>query len=93
MKHKHIGSTLDDFLAEENLLAETELTAIKRIIAMKLEKTLASHDITKKELAHKIGTSRAGVDRLLDPKNTSVTLHTLYKAARAIGKKLHLSLI
>ncbi|WP_223232278.1 MULTISPECIES: helix-turn-helix domain-containing protein [Marinomonas] len=38
-------------------------------------------------------TSRSGLDRLLDPNNTSVTLHTLDNAAKALGKKLKLELI
>jgi antitoxin HicB len=92
-RHSHIGSSLNDFLAEEDLLVESELIAIKRIVAMELGKTIVAHETTKKELACKIGTSRAAIDRLLDPQNTSITLHTLDKAARAIGKKLHLSLI
>ncbi len=94
MKNRHIGSNLNDFLDEEGMLVDSELTAIKRIIAMELERTLGDKKkhLTKTALAHKIGTSRAAVNRLLDSKNTSVTLHTLDKAARAIGKKLHFSL-
>jgi antitoxin HicB len=91
--NKHIGSNLNDFLAEEDLLAESELVAIKRIIALELNKNIKNHKITKVALAKKLGTSRAAVERLLNVKNTSVTLHTLNKAARAVGKKLHLSLI
>lgn len=90
---KHVGSNLNKFLDEEGLLATSELIAIKRIIALELEQALEDHELTKTELAHKIGTTRAGVDRLLDPENTSITLHTLAKAAKAIGKKLHLALI
>ena len=88
----HIGSSLNSFLAEEGLLAESELIAIKRIIAMELAQTLLREKLTKAALAHRIGTSRAGVDRLLNPENTSVTLHTLDRAARAIGKTLHISI-
>lgn len=33
MNKKHIGNDLDDFLAENGLLAESETTAIKRVIA------------------------------------------------------------
>jgi antitoxin HicB len=77
------------------LLAESKLVAIKRIIAMELAQTLSRDEdkLTKTALADRIGTSRAGVDRLLDPQNTSVTLHTLARAAKAIGKTLHVSLV
>lgn len=94
MKNRHIGSALNDFLDEENMLIDSELTAIKHIIAMELERALENKNnhLTKTALAHKLGTSRAAINRLLDSKNTSVTLHTLDKAARAIGKKLHFSL-
>ncbi len=89
---RHIGSQLNDFLAEEGLLAESELVAIKRIIAMELAQSIRTHQMNKSELARKMGISRTVVDRLLDPENTSVTLHTLDKVARTVGKKLHLSL-
>ena len=91
--NKRIGGSLNKFLKEEGLLEESELVAAKWVIATELEHSLKVHEITKTELAEKIGTTRAGVDRLLDPKNTSVTLRTLQKAARAIGKKLRLVLV
>jgi len=35
--NKHIGSTFDDFLQAEGLLAEAEATAVKRVIAYQIE--------------------------------------------------------
>ncbi len=90
--NRHVGSSLNSFLDEQGLLLESELVAIKRIIAMELDHALKQHKLSKTELAHRIGTTRVGVNRLLDPENTSVTLRTLDKAARAIGKKLRFSL-
>lgn len=92
MMNMHIGSSLNDFLAEEDLLVESELVAIKRIISMEIQKGLYDHQFTKTEFADRIGTSRAAIDRILNPANTSITLHTLEKAARGVGKHIHISL-
>ena len=43
-------------------------------------------------MAARMQTSRRALDRLLDPKNTGVTLHTLQRAAVAVGRKLRLEL-
>jgi hypothetical protein len=43
-------------------------------------------------MAKQLGTSRSGLKRLMDPKNYSVTLLTLNKAAAVIGKKIDMSL-
>jgi hypothetical protein len=43
-------------------------------------------------LAARLDTSRAAVNRLLDPENESITLLTLKKAANILGKKLRLEL-
>jgi len=87
-KNKSIGSSFDSFLEEEGLLENAEAVAIKRVIAFELEKKMKKSHLTKKEIAEKIGTSRSALDRLLDPQNTSVTLSTLIRASRFIGKKL-----
>ncbi len=88
MKNKHTGSSFDDFLHEEGLLAEVETTAVKRIIAHQIEKEMAERHISKSALARMMQTSRSSLDRLLDPENPSVTLLTLESAALALGKKL-----
>lgn len=91
-KHKHIGSNFDDFLVEEDLLATSEIEAVKRIIAYLLQQKIDNHVITKTALALELGTSRSGLERILDPDNTSITLHTLAKAAELTGKKIHISI-
>jgi hypothetical protein len=48
--------------------------------------------LTKDALAKRMGTSRAALDRLLDPNNPSVTLVTLGKAACALQRTLHVEL-
>jgi antitoxin HicB len=89
----HIGSSFDDFLDEENLLVEANEIAIKRVIAWQLQQEIEAKHMTKTDVAKAMGTSRAAVDRLLDPKNTSVTLNTLSKAARILGKKIEIDLV
>ncbi len=92
MKNKHIGTSFDDFLQEEGLLAVTEATAVKRVIAYQIEKEMAERQISKSALARMMQTSRSALDRLLDPENASVTLLTLESVAHALGKKLKVQL-
>ncbi len=92
MKNKYIGSSLDDFLKEEGILAETEAVAAKRVIAYQIQAMMKKKKITKSRLALQMGTSRSALERLLEPENVSVTLLTLEKAALALGKKLKIQL-
>jgi antitoxin HicB len=88
MKRKHLGSNFEDFLAEEGILEECRASAIKFKLARELEKAMADRNITKAEMARKLKTSRTGVDRLLDPANTSITLNTMAKVANLLGKRM-----
>jgi antitoxin HicB len=90
MNKKHIGSSLDDFLREEELLHTVEATAVKRVIAFQIELEMKRRKLTKTKMASRMKTSRAGLERLLDPTNSSVTLSTLARAATSLGKKLRL---
>ena len=87
-KNKHMGSDFDEFLKEEGLLAETQATAVKRVIAFQIQKEMEKRQISKSNLARMMGTSRSALDRLLDPENASVTLLTLETVALALGKTL-----
>lgn len=91
--NKHIGSDFDDFLREEGILAEVEAAAIKRVIAFQVRQEMELHNLTKTDMALKMKTSRASLNRLLDPTNASVTLQTLERAALAVGKKLKIQLV
>lgn len=88
MNKKHIGSKFDDFLKEEKLLEQAQAAAIKRVIAFQIEREMKLKKLTKTEMASRMKTSRAALERLLDPDNASVTLFTLERAASALGKKL-----
>lgn len=92
MKNKHLGSSFDDFLEEDDLRAETEATAIKRVIAYQIEMEMKRAKLTKSAMAEKMRTSRSALDRLLDPANPSITLQTLERAALALGKNLKIKL-
>ena len=91
--NRHAGSSFDDFLEEEGLLAETEAIAIKRVIAFQLEQEMKARNLTKAALARRMNTSRAALDRLLDPENPSVTLLTLENAALALNKTLAIQMV
>ncbi|WP_245893972.1 helix-turn-helix domain-containing protein [Chamaesiphon polymorphus] len=88
-----IGSAFDDYLEAEDLLTEANEIAIKRVIAWQLQQEITSKQMTKTSVAKAMGTSRAAVDRLLDPTNTSVTLNTLGKAASVLGKRIKIELV
>ena len=93
MKKKHIGENFDDFLESENILAESEAVATKRTISFQIEKQMKREKITKFEMAKRMKTSRAALDRLLDPNNISITLQTLEKAALTLGKRVKIKLV
>jgi predicted XRE-type DNA-binding protein len=88
MKNRHVGSNFDDFLQEDGLLADAEAVAIKRVLAMSVAQMMEKQCISKSEMARRMKTSRSALDRLLDPGNSSITLQTLQRAARALGKRL-----
>lgn len=89
----HSGSTLDSLLAEDGILEAVEAVAIKRVIAWQLAAAMKKKNITKKEMALRMKTSRSQLDRLLDPHNPAVHLGTITRAAKALGKRLRLELI
>lgn len=88
---KHIGSNFDSFLDEENLLQESEAVALKRVIAYALEEKMKTDNISVNRLARELETSRTAICRILDPENTSITLNTIEKVAKYLGKKIVLS--
>ncbi len=92
MNNVYVGSSFDDFLEEEDITEEVKNEAIKRLIAYNLLEEMQKQNINKTEMAKRMSTSRAALDRLLNPYNDSVTLATLTKAANVLGKKLVLQL-
>jgi len=85
---RHSGSTFDSFLEEEGIREEVEAVAIKRVLAWQLKQAMQEQQKTKQAMAKQLQTSRSQLDRLLDPRNVSVTLDTISRAAKILGKRL-----
>jgi len=92
-KRTHRGSDFRDFLNEQGILGEVEARALKQAVSLQFGRVLKKEALTKGEMAARMKTSRAAVDRLLDASNSSVTLNTLGKAARALGRKIKIELV
>ncbi|HET6234107.1 MAG TPA: XRE family transcriptional regulator [Acetobacteraceae bacterium] len=91
-KNPHIRSAFSDFLKEEGLYEEVTAHAIKRALAWQIEQAMKAQGLTKAEMAKRMQTSRAQLDRLLDPNNDKVQLDTIQRAAAAMGRRLLLEL-
>lgn len=92
VENRHAGSDVDDFLKEEGVFEEFQARAIKEVIAWQLEQTMTEQKISKSRMAVLMHTSRPQIDRLLDPANGNVTLETLQRAARIVGRELRVEL-
>ena len=92
-RNRHIGSSLDDFLKNEGILEEARAVAIKEAVAYQIQRAMEKEKISKVEMARRMRTSRAALDRFLAPGTASVTLQTLTRAARAIGRDLRIELV
>lgn len=89
----HVGSTFESWLDEQGIREEVTAAAIKEVIAEQLAAEMKKKGITKAHMAEMMETSRAQIDRLLDPKNSSATLETLMRAAKVLGRQLRLELV
>ena len=92
-QNPHWGSTLDSFLEEEGMREQATATAIKQVIAWQLAEEMKRQNITKKRLAELMNTSRAQIDRILDPQKGNVTIETLQRAATLLGRQIRLELV
>jgi antitoxin HicB len=92
-QNKHLGSSFDDFLAEEGIYEEVTAVAWKRVLAWEVSEAMRKEGISKSEMAKRMKTSRSQLERFLDPDNPSVLLETVQKAAAAIGKRVTIGLI
>jgi antitoxin HicB len=91
-RHPRHGSTLDSFLKEEGVLEEFRAAAVKEVIAWQIVKAMKDKKLTKNKMAELMQTSRAQLDRLLDPEQGNVTLDTLNRAAHVLGRELRVEL-
>lgn len=91
-KNPHHGSTLDSFLEEEGVLQEFRAAAVKEVIAWQIAEAMKKKKLSKNKMAELMQTSRAQLDRLLDPEQGNVTLETLHRAAHVLGRGLRVEL-
>ena len=91
-KKSPLGSSFDDFLRDENIYEESTLAATKQVLAMQIAEEMKNQCISKTKMAEQMHTSRSALNRLLDQNCESVTLQTLDKAARCLGRKLKVTL-
>lgn len=92
-KNPHVGSSFESWLDEVGIREEVTAAAAKAVIARQLARGMKKKKITKQRMAELMKTSRAQVDRLLDPDNGSATIETLQRAARVVGRELRLQLV
>ena len=62
------------------------------VLAYKLEEAMKAQNLSKARMSKRMETGRSQLDCLLDPENEGVTLHTLRRAAAAVGMHLELEL-
>ena len=90
---RHIGANVDDWLREEGIHEEVTARAIKKVLAWQVEQVMKEQGLSKTAMARRMKISRPALDRPLDPENHAVTLNTLTKAARAVGRQIKLELV
>jgi len=93
MNKKNIGSSFDNWLREDGTYEEVSATAIKRVVARQVQAAMQERGLSKAEMAKRMHTSRAALDRLLDPENGAITLTTLQKAAAVVGRQIRIELM
>jgi hypothetical protein len=86
-KNSHIGSTFESFLQEDGIADKVNAAAVKRVLAWQIEEAMKQQGISKNRMAKHMRTSRAYLDRFLDPYNDKVQLDTMQGAAAAIGRR------
>lgn len=92
-KNPHIGSSFESWLDEAGIREEVTIAAIKAVIARQLASEMKKKKLTKKRMAELMKTSRAQIDRLLDPDNGNATIESLQRAAKIVGRELRMELV
>ena len=67
--------------------------ALKKVVAHQLVEAMKDQKLTKAAMAKRMNTSRSLLDRLLDPRNHSLSLDTLTRAAAAVGREIRLEFV
>ncbi|NNM87748.1 MAG: XRE family transcriptional regulator [Phycisphaerae bacterium] len=92
MKHKHLGSSIDEFLKGEGIFEEAQTQAVQEVIAWQLAAAMRKKRISKSTMAARLRTSRTQVDRILDA-SSDITLSSLQRAAGIVGRRVRVELV
>ncbi len=92
MPNPRTGDTLNSLLEESGIADEVREMTEKRVFALQLLDAMKAAKVTKSELARRMETSRAVIDRMLDFRNPSLTLQTMTKAAAALNRRITISM-
>jgi antitoxin HicB len=92
MSRKNMGSSIDVFMKAEGIFEEAQAQAVKEVVAWQLAKAMKKKNISKARMAVLLKTSRAQVDRILNPKK-DITLSSLQRAAALVGRRVTIELV
>lgn len=92
MANPHVGSSFDDFLISEGIHEEVKSEALASVLAW-LQDEMERQALSKSAMAARMGTSRSQVDRLLQGEMEDIRFGTFFKAARALGKDVRITLV
>jgi antitoxin HicB len=87
------AATLDNFLNQESTSEGFEALAVKAALAGQIAEAMKAQNLSRKRLAERMKTSRSQISRLLDPKDGNVTIATLQRAAKMVGRTLRVELV
>lgn len=90
--NKYSGSNFDDLLDEEGMLEEVSACAHKRWLALQIEDIMRATNLSGRKIAEKMNADTVQLNHLLDSDNTSITLESLDRLARGVGKRLRIEL-
>lgn len=85
--------TFDEYLDDTGMREQVDAASEKMYIAYQLEEARKAQKMSKKDLAERLGTSRAQLDRVLERPNQNVTIETLKRIATVLGKQLRMELV
>ena len=85
--------TLTEVFRQEGKLEEFEALAVKQALACQIAEAMKAQNLSRKRLAERMRTSRSQIGRLLDPKDGNVTITTLQRAAKIVGRTLRVELV
>ena len=84
---------LADVLNDERKPEEFEALAVKQALACQIAEAMKAQNLSRKRLAERMKTSRSQISRLLDPNDGNVTIATLQRAAKIVGRTLRVELV